>query len=122
MSDTASDQGNISVFVLAQLRAMNRKLDIILDTQQHQGERFVRIERDISERFGRLERDMSEGFVNLRDDIRSLRRDVHEAKSDIILIENKVLTAQSDVLGILHRVGDGGRNFEGPSADSLADR
>ena len=47
---------------------------------------------------------------------------MHEARSYIILIENKVLTAQSDVLGILHRVGDGGRNFEDPSADPLADR
>lgn len=122
MTDTDADQGNISVFVLAQLRAMNRKLDLVLDTQQQHGERFGRIERDMSEGFGRGERDMSEGFSNLRDDLRSLRRDVHEVKSDIILLENKILTAQSEILAILHRVGDGGRNLDDPSVDPLVGR
>jgi hypothetical protein len=47
MSDTESDQGNVSVFVLAQLRAMDRKLNLVLDTQQRHSERFVRLERDM---------------------------------------------------------------------------
>lgn len=111
MSDAESDQGNISVFVLAQLRAMDRKLNLVLDTQQRHSERFVR-----------LERDMGEGFARLGDDISALRRDVHEVKSDIILLENKVLTAQFEMLGILHRIGDGGRNLDDPSADPLAGR
>lgn len=106
MTDTDNDQGNISVFVLAQLRAMNRKLDLVLDTQQRHSERFVR-----------LERDMGEGFVRIGEDISAIRRDIHEVKSDIILLENKVLTAQSEVLAILHRVGDGGKNIDGLLAD-----
>ncbi|WP_398481239.1 hypothetical protein [Tardiphaga sp.] len=122
MSETDSDQGNITIFMMAQLRAMNRKLDLALDTQQQHGERFGRIERDVSEGFGRIERDTSEGFSNLRDDIRSLRRDIHDVKSDIILLENKVLTTQSEILAILHRVGDGGRNLDDPPADPLAGR
>ncbi len=107
MTDTDADQSNISVFVLAQLRAMNRKLDLVLDTQQRHNERFGRLDREIGE---------------VRSDLQNLRRDVHEVKSDIILLENKVLTTQSEILGILHRVGDGGRNLDDPSAVPFAER
>lgn len=57
----------------------------------------------------RLGERMERGF----DDV---RRDVREVKSDLILMENRVLTAQSDILRIVQRADDG------PDSDHDASR
>ena len=67
---------------LAYLRSHGKKLDLILETLNRHGERLARLERDVGEG----------------------RRDVLEVKGDIALMENKVLSAQTEMLGILLRL------------------
>jgi hypothetical protein len=76
--DIASD-------TLAYLRSPDRKLDVVIETSQRHGERLARLERDLGE----------------------LKRDVVEVKGDIASLENKVLTAQTGILAILHRLDMG---------------
>jgi hypothetical protein len=74
----------VASHTLAYLRALDRKVDLVIDTLQRQGERLGRVERDIGE----------------------TRRDLLEVKGDIALLENKVVTAQTEVLTILRRLAE----------------
>ena len=76
------DARDVASHTLAYLCSHGKKLDLILDTLNRQGERLARLERDVGE----------------------ARRDLLEVKSDIALMENKVLSAQTDMLGILLRL------------------
>lgn len=69
---------------LAYLRSHGKKLDLILETLGRQGDRLARLERDVGEG----------------------RRDILEIKSDIALLENKVLSAQTQILGALLRLDE----------------
>lgn len=92
-----TDEGTVASHTLAYLRSHGKKLDLILETLSRHGERLARLERDVGEG----------------------RRDILEIKSDIALLENKVLSAQTEMLGILQRLdhsGTGAPNETEPSA------
>jgi hypothetical protein len=74
-ADTSDEMAKVASHTLAYLRSHDKKLDLILETLNRHTERLGRLERDIS-----------------------------EMKGDIALLENKVLTAQTEMLGILHRL------------------
>jgi chromosome segregation ATPase len=81
MPDT--DEPNIASHTLTYLRSLDRKLDLLVDVVQRHGERL-----------GRLERDQGE-----------IRRDLAEVKGDIALLDNKAVTAQTEILGIKGDIG-----------------
>lgn len=81
-TDVQDDPAKVASHTLAYLRLLDKKVDLVLDTQNRH-----------TERLGRLERDLGES-----------RRDMAEIKSDIALLENKILSAQTEILMILHRL------------------
>ena len=81
----AEEAKTVASHTLAYLRLLDRKLDLVVDTLQRQGERLARVERDIGE----------------------TRRDLVEVKGDIALLENKVVTAQTEILAIVRRLAEG---------------
>lgn len=80
--DTHEDVAKVASHTLAFLRSLDRKMDLVLETQARHTERLGRLERDVAE----------------------VRRDLTEIKSDIALLENKTLTAQTEILSLLHRI------------------
>lgn len=74
-TDAPYDRDAVASHPLAYLRSHDKKLDLILETLNRHGERLARLERDVL-----------------------------EIKSDIALPENKVLSAQTEILTILHRL------------------
>lgn len=44
-----SGEGNVASHTLAMLRSLDRKMDLVLETQARHTERLARLERDISE-------------------------------------------------------------------------
>lgn len=80
--DPHEDVSKVASHTLAFLRSLDRKMDLVLETQARHTERFGRLERDVAE----------------------VRRDLTEIKSDIALLENKTLTAQTEILSLLHRI------------------
>ena len=80
-TDAPDDANSIASHTLAYLRSHDKKLDLILETLARH-----------SERLGRLE------------------RDVGEIKSDIALLENKIINNQTEVLMILHRLDKSGND------------
>jgi hypothetical protein len=87
-----SDESKIASHTLAYLRSLDRKLDLVVDVLQRQGERLTRLERDQGE---------------TRRDLGEIRRDITEVKGDIALLDNKVVTAQTEILMVLHRLEHG---------------
>ena len=75
MTDESSQ--SIANHTLALLRAMDRKLDHVVDTLSR---------HDV--RLGRLERDMA------------------EVKSDLVLLENRLLTQTNEILRVMHRLDE----------------
>ncbi|RQH05594.1 hypothetical protein [Bradyrhizobium sp. RP6] len=69
-SDPQEDVAKVASHTLAYLRSLDRKMDLVLETQGRHTERLGRLERDVAE----------------------VRRDLTEIKSDIALLENKTLT------------------------------
>jgi hypothetical protein len=81
----ADDDKTVASRTLAYLRALDRKLDLVLEILQRHSERLARLERDLGE----------------------ARRDIVEVKGDITLLESKVVTAQSEILAVLRRLDEG---------------
>ena len=81
-SDAPEDLAKVASHTLAFLRSLDRKMDLVLETQARHTERLGRLERDVAE----------------------VRRDLTEVRSDIALLENKTLSAQTEILTILHRL------------------
>jgi hypothetical protein len=81
-SDTPEDVAKVASHTLAYLRSLDRKMDLVLETQARHTERMGRLERDVAE----------------------VRRDLTEVRSDIALLENKTLSAQTEILTVLHRL------------------
>jgi hypothetical protein len=81
-SDMQEDAAKVASHTLAFLRSLDRKMDLVLETQARHTERLGRLERDVSE----------------------VRRDLTEIRSDIALLENKTLSAQTEIVSILHRL------------------
>jgi hypothetical protein len=79
-SDAQEDTAKVASPTLAYLRSFDKKLDLVLQTLARHTERLGRVERD----FGEVRRDLSE-------------------EGDIALLENKTLSAQSDILSVLQR-------------------
>lgn len=87
---------SVASHTLAYLRSHGKKLDLVLETLNRHGEKLARLERGLGE----------------------TRQDVIEVKSDIALMENKVLSAQTDMLGILLRLDKSAElpaNHDGPA-------
>jgi hypothetical protein len=80
MTHQDADSPRVADHTLAYLRSLDRKLDVVIETSQRQTERLARIERDIGE----------------------MRRDLLEVKGDIALLENKLVSNQTEILRILH--------------------
>jgi len=76
-ADTSDEMAKVASHTLAYLPSHDKKLDLILETLNRHTERLGRLERDVS-----------------------------EMKGDFALLENKVLTTQTEVLAILHRLDD----------------
>lgn len=91
--EISDDSQKLANHTLAYLRALDKKVDLVLETMIRFGERLGRVERDVGE---------------ARRDILELKRDVHEVKSHIILLENKVLSSQTELMLLLHRLLDAG--------------
>lgn len=83
------DGGATASHTLAYLRTLDKKLDLVLETQARHSERLGRVERGIDE---------------TRRDLAEIRRDSSETKSDTVLLENRILSAQTDILTILRRL------------------
>jgi acetylglutamate synthase len=81
-SDAQEDAAKVASHTLAFLRSLDRKMDLVLETQARHTERLGRLERDVAE----------------------VRRDLTEIRSDIALLENKTLSAQTEIVSILHRL------------------
>jgi predicted nucleic acid-binding Zn-ribbon protein len=81
-SGAQEDAAKVASHTLAFLRSLDRKMDLVLETQARHTERLGRLERDVSE----------------------VRRDLTEIRSDIALLENKTLSAQTEIVSILHRL------------------
>src|SRR5438067_4532083 len=105
-----ADDSKVASHTLAYLRLPDKKIDVVIDAFQRQGERLARVERDQGE---------------TRVDLGQVRRDIVEVKGDIALLDNKLVSAQTDILGmkgdvaeilaILHRLdpgADGSRSGE----------
>lgn len=75
--------------VLRQVQSMRREMHEMLERQA----RAIDLVARLSER-------MERGF----DDV---RRELREVKSDLVLMENRVLTAQSDILKVVLRLDEG---------------
>src|SRR4051794_6019801 len=91
--DTQDDAAKVASHTLAFLRSLERKMDLVLETQARHTERLGRLERDVAE----------------------VRRDLSEIRSDIALLENKTLSAQTEIVSILHRL----EQAAAPSTDQL---
>jgi chromosome segregation ATPase len=87
-----TDETKVASHTLAYLRSLDRKLDLVIDVLQRQGERLARLERDQGE---------------TRRDLGEIRRDITEVKGDIALLDNKIVTAQTEILTVLHRLDQG---------------
>jgi septal ring factor EnvC (AmiA/AmiB activator) len=81
-SDAPEDAAKVASHTLAFPRSLDRKMDLVLETQARHTERLGRLERDVAE----------------------VRRDLTEIRSDIALLENKTLSAQTEIVSILHRL------------------
>ncbi len=81
-SGAQEDAAKAASHTPAFLRSLDRKMDLVLEAQARHTERLGRLERDVSE----------------------VRRDPTEIKSDIALLENKTLSAQTEIVSILHRL------------------
>ena len=88
-TDAPGDADTAASHTLAYLRSHGKKLDLVLETLARHGERL-----------GRLEREVGEG----RRDLFEVKSNVLEVKGDIALLENKVLSAQTEILTILQRL------------------
>jgi hypothetical protein len=66
-SDTPEDVAKVASYTLAYLRSLDRKMDLVLETQARHTERMGRLERDVAE----------------------VRRDLTEVRSDIALLETE---------------------------------
>jgi hypothetical protein len=77
-TDAPADADTVASHTLAYLRSHGRKLDLVLETLARHGERLGRLEREVG-----------------------------EIKSDIALLESKVLTSQTEMLTILYRLDQG---------------
>ena len=75
--------------VLRQVHSLRREMHEMMERQA----RAIDLVNRLGER-------MERGF----DDV---RRELREVKSDLVLMENRVLTAQSDVLRVVRRIDDG---------------
>lgn len=82
MSDVTDSASNLASHTLTYLRRIDRRVDELTEL-------FVRQQELIT----RLDRDMREGFSIVHRDIANLQRDVRELKSDMVLMENRVVTA-----------------------------
>jgi chromosome segregation ATPase len=81
-SDAQDEAAKVASNTLAYLRSLDRKIDVVLQTQARHTERLGRLERDVAE----------------------VRRDLTEVRGDIALLENKTLSTQTEILSILHRL------------------
>lgn len=84
--------------VLRQVQGMRREMHEMLERQA----RAIDLVARLGER-------MERGFDDLR-------RDLREMKSDLVLMENRVLTAQSDILNVVRRMDDGAEPQDGVGA------
>lgn len=75
--------------VLRQVHSLRREMQEVMERQA----RAIDLVNRLGER-------MERGFDDMR-------RDLREVRSDLVLMENRVLTAQSDVLRLVQRVDDG---------------
>jgi hypothetical protein len=80
-----TDETKVASHALACRRSLDRKLDLVVDVLQRQSKRLTRFERELGE----------------------TRRDIVEVKGDIALLDNKVVTAPSEILTNLHRLDQG---------------
>jgi predicted nucleic acid-binding Zn-ribbon protein len=90
MTPEADEIKTVASHGLAYLRTLDKKVDLVIESLQRQGERLARVERDLGE----------------------TRRDLVEVKGDIALLENKVVTAQTEILTVLRRLDEGPRGAE----------
>ncbi|MEA2881568.1 MAG: hypothetical protein QOH32_824 [Bradyrhizobium sp.] len=88
-SDSQEDAAKVASHTLPFLRSLDRKVDLVLETQARHTERLGRLERDVAE---------------ARRDLTETRRDLTEVRSDIALLENKTLSSQTEIVSILHRL------------------
>ncbi len=85
MSET--DQ-NVANHTLALLRLLDKRFQLVLETLTRHSTQLGRLDRNLSETEERL------------------MREIREIKSEMILSDNRVITAQTEILTILHRLSE----------------
>jgi multidrug resistance efflux pump len=81
-SNAQEDAAKVASHTQAFLRSLDRKMDLVPENQARHTERLGRLERDVAD----------------------VRRDLTEIRSDIALLENKTLSAQTEIVSILYRL------------------
>ena len=76
MTPEADEIKTVASHGLAYLRTLDKKVDLVIESLQRQGERLARVERDLGE----------------------TRRDLVEVKGDIALLENKEFNGREIVI------------------------
>lgn len=92
MADSPSPDNNL---VLRQLAGMRRDMAEMMERQA----RSIELQN-------RLVLRVDEGLTQIREEFAYLRRDVHLARSDLVEMENRVLTAITEVRNIAARLDD----------------
>lgn len=76
----------------AMLQSLRREMAAVLENQQRDRQLLTRLYDETTREFGRL-----------RVDVADLRRDVQEMKSDMLLLDNKLLSRHSEILQTIRR-------------------
>lgn len=97
-ADPPDDAGEIASHALAHLRALDKKMDLVLDAQARCTERLGRVERGVDE----------------------VRRDPAETKCDVVLVESRILSTQTDILPVLRRLEQAAMSPPPEDAESAA--
>lgn len=89
------EQDNVASHTLAYLRKLDRQYSGLLDLVVRQQDLISRLDRNMSEGFDGLRREMTDGFDGVRREMHTLQRDVRELKSDMLLMENRIVSTLS---------------------------
>jgi hypothetical protein len=87
--------GELESLTLRQLRGLRQEMAAILANQQRDRDLITRIDARMEQEFAKVD----EGMVGLRRDIAAMR-------SDVVMLENGMLSRHNDILDLARRMDD----------------